>query len=284
MFRLIQSSSGLLRNHITGISSKSAHLWDHKIFTTVKANRYKYSWYSGTSRYNICVWQAAYSEPSLRDGRHLPAAIYYDQSTVIYVAILWYFIKLLQHSQLEHLLEKTWTEVFNILVISTVFVPIFFEIFKHFGITQMCFDWTNSWIFFESVCPYHIADFVRFTCHIQCIVWTVIVKIESYSIHKKLGKISNIFSIDSSLSQLMKLTIYTLCTVDRMLKINSPFQYINYTIITAKMCQLNLTTACSYCILTTNVNTNLPPYTFTSQPQSTAMFLSCNVDTFMVSS
>jgi len=45
MFRLIEYSSGQFVKHIKGTSSKSAHLWDRKIFTTVRVSGYKWSWY-----------------------------------------------------------------------------------------------------------------------------------------------------------------------------------------------------------------------------------------------
>ena len=57
-----------------------------------------------------------------------------------------------------------------------------------------------------------------------------------------------------------------------------------YSIITANMCQHKLNTACLYSVITGNFNKRLPPYTFTSRTKVSAMFLSGNGDTFMVSS
>ena len=45
MFRLVESSTGQFVNHIKGTSTKSAHLWDRKMFTAVREDGYKQSWY-----------------------------------------------------------------------------------------------------------------------------------------------------------------------------------------------------------------------------------------------
>jgi len=45
MFRLKESSSGQLLNHVWGTSSESAHFWDPKMFTTVRERGYKWGWY-----------------------------------------------------------------------------------------------------------------------------------------------------------------------------------------------------------------------------------------------
>jgi hypothetical protein len=41
MFRLIESPSRQLLNNVEGTSSKSAHFWDPKMFTTVRERGYK---------------------------------------------------------------------------------------------------------------------------------------------------------------------------------------------------------------------------------------------------
>jgi hypothetical protein len=41
MFRLKESSSGQFVNHIKDTSSKSAHLWDPKMFTNVRERGFK---------------------------------------------------------------------------------------------------------------------------------------------------------------------------------------------------------------------------------------------------
>jgi hypothetical protein len=45
MFRLKESSSDQLLNHVLGTSSESAHFWDPKIFTTLRQRGYKLGWY-----------------------------------------------------------------------------------------------------------------------------------------------------------------------------------------------------------------------------------------------
>jgi len=45
MFRLKESSSGKLSNHVWGTSSESTHFWDPKMFTEVREHGYKWSWY-----------------------------------------------------------------------------------------------------------------------------------------------------------------------------------------------------------------------------------------------
>jgi hypothetical protein len=45
MFRLLESSSGQLLNHVEGTSSGSAHFWDPKMLTAVRERGYKRGWY-----------------------------------------------------------------------------------------------------------------------------------------------------------------------------------------------------------------------------------------------
>jgi len=40
MFRLKESSSGQLLNHVCGTSSESAHFWDPRMFKTVRERGY----------------------------------------------------------------------------------------------------------------------------------------------------------------------------------------------------------------------------------------------------
>ena len=44
MFRLTESSSDQLLNHVQGTSSESAHLWDPKMFASVRERGYKRGW------------------------------------------------------------------------------------------------------------------------------------------------------------------------------------------------------------------------------------------------
>jgi len=41
MFRLMESSSGQLLNHVRGTTSENAYFWDPKMFTTVRERGYK---------------------------------------------------------------------------------------------------------------------------------------------------------------------------------------------------------------------------------------------------
>jgi hypothetical protein len=107
MFRLKESSSDQLLNHVWSTSSESVHFWDPKMFITVGECGYKWGWYL---QYYIYI------------------KIYPCDHFIFNVCLYpFIFLTFLPHYQVENFSRNTWIyfNIYNIVNINLICTQVF---------------------------------------------------------------------------------------------------------------------------------------------------------------